>query len=147
MLISSKKRLYAVITDLSDKAETIIKVNKGRWEIEESFRIMKTEFEAKSVHLSREDRIKAHFLICYLAIMIFKIMEQKMEEIRKHFTAHEIITTLRKYEVIDVESFYIGAMEGKATKALEKTFGLIESMLAMSKASCRKLISKSKREK
>lgn len=65
-------------------------------------------------------KIRAHFLICYLALMIFRIMKQKMEEIGEHFTAHEIITTLRKYEVIDMESFYIEAMEGKATKTLEK---------------------------
>ena len=65
--------LYAVCTNLEDSVEDIIKVNHRRWEIEESFRIMKSEFEARPVYLSREDRIKAHFITCFLALVIYFI--------------------------------------------------------------------------
>ena len=61
---------YAVCTNLEDDALEIIKVNHRRWEIEESFRIMKSEFEARPVYLKRQDRIKAHFMICFLALMV-----------------------------------------------------------------------------
>ena len=68
---------YAICTDLvDDSVEEIIRVSEQRWEIEESFRIMKTEFQARPVCLSREDRIQAHFLICYLSLMIYRILEK-----------------------------------------------------------------------
>lgn len=72
---------YAICTDLvDDSVEEIIRVSEQRWEIEESFRIMKTEFQAGPVYLSREDRIHAHFLICYLSLMIYRILEKKLKE-------------------------------------------------------------------
>lgn len=69
--------LYAVCTNLEDAVEDIIKVNHRRWEIEESFRIMKSEFDARPVYLSREDRIKAHFVTCFLALVIYRLLEKK----------------------------------------------------------------------
>ena len=59
---------YAVITNLEGDISEIIKINKQRWEIEENFQIMKTEFEARSVYVRREDRIKAHFMTCYICL-------------------------------------------------------------------------------
>ena len=88
--------LYAVCTNLEDDAEEIIKINKRRWEIEESFRIMKTEFKARPVYLSREDRIKAHFLTCFLSLVIFRFLEKKLD---KKYTVSQIIDTLKKYEL------------------------------------------------
>ena len=85
--------LYAVCTNLEDKVEEIVKVNHRRWEIEESFRIMKSEFEARPVHLSREDRIKAHFITCFLALVIYRFLEKKMEE---KYTTSELIETLKQ---------------------------------------------------
>ena len=137
---------YAVTTDLSDDANEIVRINRERWEIEESFRIMKTEFDARPVYLSREDRIRSHFLTCFLALMVYRVMERKMIQSGEQFTTREIISSLRNYEIVDMGSFYIGAMEGKAIKALEKTFGLVGSMKAFSKATFRKLISRSKKE-
>ena len=84
--------LYAVCTNLEDDVEEIIKVNHRRWEIEESFRIMKSEFEARPVYLSREDRIKAHFMTCFLALLIFRILEKKLDE---KYTVNEIIETIK----------------------------------------------------
>ena len=73
---------YAICTDLvNDSVEEIIRVSEQRWEIEESFRIMKTEFQARPVYLSKEDRIQAHFLICYLSLMIYRILEKAERKI------------------------------------------------------------------
>lgn len=87
---------YAVITNLEDGAEDIIRISQRRWEIEESFRIMKTEFDARPVYLSRDDRIKAHFLTCFISLMIYRILEKKVEE---RFSCHRLIQTLQGMEV------------------------------------------------
>ena len=87
--------LYAVCTNLEDEVEEIIKINKRRWEIEESFRIMKSEFKARPVYLSREDRIKAHFTTCFLALVIFRYLEKKLDE---QYTSSQIIKTLKKFD-------------------------------------------------
>ena len=138
---------YAVTTDLDDDPGEIIRINRGRWEIEESFRIMKSDFDGRPVFVSREDRIRAHFLTCYLAFMIFRIIEQKLNKGDVRYTDPEILRTLRDYEAIDAENFYVGAMEGKAVRALESTFGLVGSMTAFSKAQFRRLVARSKKEK
>lgn len=68
--------LYAVCTNLENSVEDIIKVNHNRWEIEESFKIMKTEFKSRPVFLSRKDRIKVYFMTCFLALVIFRHLEK-----------------------------------------------------------------------
>ena len=83
---------YGVCTNLEDGAEEIIKINKRRWEIEECFRIMKSEFKARPVYLSREDRILAHFTTCFLSLVIYRFLEKRLEE---KYTCNEIIETLR----------------------------------------------------
>lgn len=82
---------YAVCTNLEDDASAIISVNKRRWEIEECFRIMKSEFKARPVYLSRDDRIKAHFTTCFLALLIYRLLEKKLQD---KFTCPEIIQGL-----------------------------------------------------
>ena len=85
---------YAVCTNLEEMGiDQIIRINKKRWEIEECFRIMKTEFKARPVFLQREDRIKAHFLTCFIALFIFRILEKKL---REKYTCEEIVKTLRE---------------------------------------------------
>lgn len=84
--------LYAVCTNLEDDVQDIIKINHKRWEIEESFRIMKTEFNARPVFHSNEEAIKAHFLICFLALTIYRYLEKKLDE---KYTVGEIIDTLK----------------------------------------------------
>ena len=83
---------YAVCTNLDDDPADIVKINRGRWEIEESFRIMKPEFEARPVYLQRDDRIEAHFLTCFIALLIYRILEKKLDDA---FTCQDIIRTLR----------------------------------------------------
>ncbi len=88
---------YAVCTNIQDETCEIIKINKKRWEIEECFRIMKTEFKSRPVFLSNDERIKAHFLTCYLALLIFRLLEKKLGS---KFTCEEIIDTLRNYNFL-----------------------------------------------
>ena len=84
---------YAVCTNLDDMGvHEIVRINKKRWEIEECFRIMKTEFRARPVYLQREDRIKAHFITCFIALIVFRLLEKRLDE---KYTCEEIIHTLR----------------------------------------------------
>ena len=94
--------LYAVCTNLEDTIEEIIKINRRRWEIEESFRIMKSEFKARPVYLSRDDRIKAHFTTCFLALTICRYLEKKTNE---NYTVEEIIDTLKNYNFREIPGF------------------------------------------
>ncbi len=96
--------LYAVCTNLEDNVEDIIKVNHKRWEIEESFRIMKTEFNARPVFHSNEEAIKAHFLICFLALTVYRYLEKKLDE---KYTVGEIIDTLKEMNLkLDMPEIY-----------------------------------------
>ena len=91
---------YAVCTTLEDDISEIIKVNKRRWEIEESFRILKSDFKARPVYLKRDDRIKAHFTTCFLALLIYIILEHKLNG---KFTSSQIINTLRNMNLRNLE--------------------------------------------
>lgn len=92
--------LYAVCTDLfDDQPGDILRVSEGRWQIETCFRIMKTDFCARPVYVQREDRIKAHFLICFISLLVYRLLEKKLE---KKYTCSEILETLRKFQFTDV---------------------------------------------
>ncbi|MFI3307980.1 MAG: IS1634 family transposase [Mycoplasmatota bacterium] len=89
---------YGLSTNLIDDIEVILKVAKGRWEIEESFRIMKTDFKARPVHLSNKERIEGHFLTCYLSLLIYRILEKKLNE---EYTTTQILDTIRNMNVFE----------------------------------------------
>ena len=93
---------YAVCTNLEDDVSSIVKVNHQRWEIEESFRIMKSEFKTRPVHLSREDRIKAHFLTCFLALIVYRYLEKKLD---CKYTSTEIIETLQNMNMNEEKGY------------------------------------------
>jgi transposase len=88
---------YAVCTNLEDvNVEQIVRINKKRWEIEECFRIMKTDFKARPVYVQIEDHIKAHFITCFIALAVYRILEKKLGE---RYTCDEIIDALRDMEM------------------------------------------------
>ena len=91
---------YAVCTNLDDDASAIIKVNQRRWEIEESFRIMKSEFKARPVYLQRDDRIEAHFTTCFISLMIYRLLEKKLGD---KYTCHDIVTGLRNMNFLEIK--------------------------------------------
>ena len=134
---------YAVVTDIEGDVAQIININKRRWQIEECFRIMKTEFDARPVYLRREDRIKAHFLICFIALMIFRLLEIRLE---KEYTAEQIISTLKKMEVCSLEEYgYIPTYtRTELTDKLHEVFGFRTDTEIIRKSKMRSIIKKSK---
>lgn len=91
---------YAVCTNLDATSDEIARVNKNRWEIEESFRIMKSEFKARPVYLTREDRIKAHFTTCFISLILYRILEKKLKD---KYTCEDIIGTIKNMNVLEIK--------------------------------------------
>jgi transposase len=113
---------YGVCTNLEDEAAEIIKINKRRWKIEECFRIMKSEFKARPVYLSRDDRIKAHFTTCFISLILYRFLEKKLSA---SFTCSEITTALREMNFleIDKEGYVPTYTRTDFTDALHESFG------------------------
>ena len=114
---------YAVITNLEGDVGEILKINRQRWEIEENFRIMKTDFEARPVYVRREDRIRAHFLICYISLLLYRLLEKKLSG---KYTCEEILAALRSMQMtlLSRDSGYIPSYKRTdLTDDLHKTFG------------------------
>ena len=89
---------YGITTNLTGDISEILAISKNRWEIEESFRILKTDFDSGTIHLSREDRIKAHFLTCFISLLIYRILENKLNY---KYTNNQIIEKLKDMEVYE----------------------------------------------
>lgn len=89
---------YGLTTNLIGEIEEILKIVKGRWEIEESFKIMKSDFLARPINLSREDRIKAHFMTCFISLLIYRILEKKLDY---KYTTTEILNTIRNMNMVE----------------------------------------------
>ena len=89
---------YGITTNLTGEIKDILKISKNRWEIEESFRILKTDFDSGTVHLSREDRIKAHFLTCFISLLIYRILEKKLNY---KYTNTQIIEKLKEMKMFE----------------------------------------------
>ena len=137
---------YAVITNLEGDIGEILKINRQRWEIEENFRIMKTDFEARPVYVRREDRIKAHFLTCYISLLVYRLLEKK---IGNDYTCNEILSTLRSMQVtlLSKESGYIPSYRRTAlTDDLHKAFGFHTDYEFISKSAMRSIIKSTKTE-
>lgn len=112
---------YAVYTNLEDDASEIARINHDRWEIEESFRIMKTEFKARPVYLQRDDRIQAHFLTCFISLLIYRVLEKKLDD---KYTCEQLIQTLQGMNMTDVREGYIPAYtRTEVTDALHANAG------------------------
>ena len=136
---------YAVITNLEGDVNEIIKINKQRWEIEENFRIMKTEFEARPVYVRREDRIKAHFMTCYISLLLYRLLEQKLT---KNYTAEQLIPTLRsmKLTLLNTANGYIPSYtRTEVTDALHKVFGFRTDYEFIKKSTMRSIIKQTKK--
>ena len=138
---------YAVITNLEGDVSEILKINRQRWEIEESFRIIKTEFEAHPVYVRRDDRIKAHFMTCYISLLIYRLLEKKLED---NYTSHQIIETLRSMQLtlLSTANGYIPSYQRtELTDALHKTFGFRTDYEFITKSSMRTIIKETKQSK
>lgn len=136
--------LYAVCTNLEDSVEDIIRVNKRRWEIEESFRIMKTDFKSRPIYHSRDEMIKAHFITCFLALIIYRYVEKKLDE---KYTAPEIIETLRDMNMkLENECSYIpNYIRTDLTDDLHEKFGFRTDFEIISEKNIKKILKQTKK--
>lgn len=138
--------LYAVCTDLlDDNVADILKVSEGRWQIEECFRIMKTDFSARPVYLQDENRIQAHFLICFLALTIYRFLEKKMD---LKYTCEELLETLKAINFAEIqEQGYIPLYKREAiTDNLHEACGFRTDYQFITKSKMRTIQKKSKRK-
>ena len=134
--------LYAVCTNLEDDVQDIIKINHKRWEIEESFRIMKSEFNARPVFHSNEDAIKAHFLICFLALTIYRYLEKKLDE---KYTVGEIIDSLKEMDLSVKDGDYIpNYTRTNLTDDLHEKFGFRTDFEILTEKNLKKVIKNTK---
>lgn len=109
-------------TSLEDGASEIIKINHRRWEIEECFRIMKSEFKARPVFLQNDDRIEAHFITCFISLIIYRLLEKRLNH---EFTCCEIISGLRDMNLFEIkwEGYVPTYTRTDFTDSLHNAFG------------------------
>jgi transposase len=146
-IIEYEKRFdgfYAVCTNLEDKPSAIVKINQRRWEIEESFRIMKNEFKARPVYLSLDERIEAHFMTCFLALLIYRLLEKRLEE---KFTCCQIIYGLREMNLLQAkgEGYIPVYTRTDFTDALHDAYGFRTDYEIVTDANMKKILKSTKR--
>jgi len=134
---------YGCCTNLEDDPIEIIKINNKRWEIEESFRIMKSEFKARPVYLKRDDRIKAHFTTCFISLMIFRLLEKKLND---QFTYHEIVDGLRNMNFLNAqgEGYIPTYIRTDFTDALHDSFGFRTDYQIVNSRQMKKILKETK---
>jgi transposase len=134
---------YAVCTNLEDNVKEIIKINKRRWEIEESFKILKTEFKARPVYLRRDERIKAHFMTCFLSLLILRLIEKKTSE---EFSSRKILQTLKNMKMYQTkgEGYIPLYKRTSLTDELHDKFGLRTDYEIVTNKKIKKIIKDSK---
>ena len=137
--------LYAVCTDLlDDDVSEILKVSEGRWQIEDCFRTMKTDFEARPVYVSREDRIKTHFLTCFLALLLFRLLKR---ELKSPCTTQQLLGVLRGMNFADIEEqgFMPVYERNRLTDELHEACGFRTDYQFITKRKMKEIEKKSKR--
>ena len=135
---------YAVCTNLEDDVPKIIQINKRRWEIEECFRIMKSEFKARPVYLSRKERITAHFMTCFAALIIYRILEKKIGE---GFTCQEITKTLKNMNMLvsPGDGYIPEYTRTDLTDRLHETFGFRTDYQIISQRNMKKVCTQTRK--
>lgn len=135
---------YAVCTSLDDQPEAIVKVNQRRWEIEECFRIMKSEFQARPVYLKRQERIIAHFITCFIALIIYRYLEKKLDN---KFTCTQIIDTLQEMNFVKHEGkgYQPTYTRTELTDALHEAFDFCTSKQIVPIKKMKKICSETKK--
>lgn len=135
---------YGVCTNLDDDVSEIIKVNHRRWEIEECFRIMKSEFKARPVYLSNDDRIEAHFITCFISLIIYRFLEKRLHEV---FTCHEMISELREmnFKEIKGEGYEPIYTRTDFTDALHEAFGFHTDYQIVTNSMMKKIFKETKK--
>lgn len=135
---------YAVCTNIEDDASHIAEINRRRWEIEECFRIMKSEFKARPVYLSRDDRIIAHFTTCFISLMIYRLLEKKLEE---KYTCNEILSELKEMNFYELkgDGYIPTYIRTDFTDDLHKVFNFRTDYQIVSTKQMKKILKDTKR--
>ena len=130
---------YAVCTNLEDRPPAIAKINHNRWEIEECFRIMKTDFKSRPAYVYRDTRIKAHFMTCFLALIIFRYLEKKLEY---KYTCEEILDTIRDMNFLKAtgEGYIPTYTRTELTDCLHEAFGFRTDYQIVSEKQMKKIL-------
>ena len=119
---------YAIATNLDapKEAKDIFEVNSQRYKIEDCFRVLKTYFKARPVNHRKKDRIIGHFMVCYTALLIYRLMEEKLKQHHYHFTIEEIIENTKNMNVVNNHDLYYQATYSgsEICDALNDVFGL-----------------------
>ena len=133
---------YGVCTNLEDSIDVIIRANHQRWKIEETFRIMKSEFKARPTFVRRDDRIRAHFLTCFIAMLAFRIIESRLDH---QFSCHKIIQTLREMKWLELsgEGFVPTYERTILIDKLHDAFGFRTDYQLINQKTVKKIIKKS----
>ena len=137
---------YAVCTNLDDDPEAIVRINKRRWEIEECFRIMKSDFEARPVYVKRQERILAHFITCFIALIIYKYLEKKLNG---KYTINQILSTLQEMDFVRYEGkgYQPIYTRTELTDDLHNAFGFCTSKQIIPTKKMRNICSQTKKPK
>lgn len=135
---------YAVCTNLDESVSNVVKANRRRWEIEECFRIMKTDFEARPVYLKRQDRITAHFITCFIALIVYRYLEKKLNN---KYTIDQILPALQEMDFIKYEGkgYQPVYTRTELTDALHEAFGFCTSKQIVPIAKMRNIFSQTKK--
>lgn len=146
-IIAAEERydgFYGVCTNLEDEVADILKVNHRRWEIEECFRIMKSEFKARPVYLSRKDRIQAHFTTCFLSLVLYRFLEKRLGGA---FTCHEIIQGLQNmnFHEVEKEGYIPIYTRTELTDSLHESFGFRTDYQILKNVQMKKILKFSKK--
>ncbi len=139
-------KYFIICTNLTDSASEIVRINQKRWEIEECFRIMKSEFKARPVYLQRSDRIKAHFMTCFIALILYRFLEKKLGG---EYTCSQPIQTLSNmnfYQVVG-EGYVPTYTRTDVTDALHEAFGFRTDYQIVSNTQIKKIYKTTKKLK
>ena len=109
---------YAVATNLEDPAKDILAVSQKRYQIEDCFRIIKTNFDGRPVNHRLPERIRAHFLICYTALLVYRLLEARLDDRKTHVTPDHLVTTLKNMNVTNIHDMDYMALY-KGSKSLD----------------------------
>ena len=130
---------YSIVTSEKHLSDTEIRdIYKGLWEIEESFKIIKSEFKARPVYVRKDGHVEAHFLVCFVALVIMRVLEQMLE--KKH-TVKQIRHSLINYSCSYLEqNYYLFDFRDYVIKSIEPVFGFDLSKKIMSQAEIKKIL-------
>ena len=140
---------YGICTDLEGPAEEVIRMNSGRWIVENDFRITKSDLNARPVYLKRDDRIKAHFLTCFLSLLLYRYLEKKINRGGMHFTTREILDTLKDMSFLSIngEGYVPTYTRTDLTNHLHGSAGFRTDYQIVTKKQMRSIISLTKKRK